>query len=87
MAKGTKTAYTSQGKHSNVSSATRTLMKRGTSEGERMINKQKAWADGKNPWMTIPNPNKTETNKRFIKVRMNDLMGNPKDNAKKSIIF
>lgn len=41
---------------------------------ERMINKQKAWLKGSNPWVTIENPNKNEKDKPFIRVRYNDLM-------------
>ena len=39
-----------------------------------------AWRKGTNPWLTVSNSNKKETNKRFIRVRANDRWGNP--NAK-----
>jgi hypothetical protein len=49
-----------------------------------MLNKQRAWVNGSNPWLTIENPNKEQTNKRFIRVRMNDLNGGPaKERSKK----
>lgn len=78
MSKGK--AYTSAGTHSNVSRSTRRLMRQGVTEGEKMLNKQKAWLKGGNPWVTMPNPNREETSRLFIRVRMNDLMkGTAKD--------
>jgi len=79
--------YVSKGQHSNVSRATRTAMKRGVSAGDRLINRQKAWLKGQNPWITIPNPNKNETHKRFIRVKANDLWGNPKERLKKMYVM
>ena len=77
MAKGKKSSgknYTSKGERSNVSKATLRLMRAGKSEGDKLIDKQNAWLKGSNPWVTIDNPNKEQTNKRRIRVRMNDLM-------------
>lgn len=37
--------------------------------------KLEAWISGKNPWMTVANPNKNETNKRFIRVRADKYFG------------
>ena len=34
---------------------------------------------GLNPWLTVPNPNTNETNKKFIRVKSEDLWGNPKN--------
>jgi len=52
-----------------------------------MLDKQRAWMKGHNPWVTISNPNKTETDKLFIRVRYNDIMrGSYRDLRKKSII-
>ena len=31
-----------------------------------------------NPWLTIENPSKEQTNRKFIRVRANDYWGNPK---------
>ena len=36
--------------------------------GDRMYNQLTAFLRGKNVMLTIPNPNKNETNKRFIRV-------------------
>ena len=39
----------------------------------QMNNKLAAWKRGKNVMLTIENPNKNETNKRFIRVNANDV--------------
>lgn len=43
-------------------------MRRDKSEVEKLMNKVDVWARGKRVMVTIPNPNKNETNKRFIRV-------------------
>jgi hypothetical protein len=56
--------------------------------GEKMLNKQRAWVNGSNPWITMENPNKEQTNKKFIRVRMNDLNGGPaKERIKKMFVM
>ena len=88
MAKGknsSNTSYTSKGIHKNVSKSTRRLMRSAKTEAQKFSDKQKAWLKGGNPWVTIANPNREETNKPFIRVRMNDMMrGTAKDRQKKS---
>jgi 2'-5' RNA ligase len=42
---------------------------------EVAMNKLKAWKKGQNPWITVEGP---QTNKRFVKVRANNLYGDPK---------
>ena len=44
----------------------------------RMINQRNAWAKGKNVVLTIPNPNKSETNKPFIRVNAREVWGDPR---------
>ena len=87
MAKGKGSSgknYTSKGERSNVSSKTLSGMRKDKYEGDKMLDLQRAWVKGQNPWMTIENPNKNETNKRFIRVKMNDTnLGNPKERQKK----
>jgi hypothetical protein len=81
---GKSKGFISQGIHSNVSASTRRAMRAGRSEADKFLNKQKAWLKGKNPWVTMENPNKEQTNKRFIRVRYNDLMGgSAKDREKR----
>lgn len=57
-------AYTSKGQRPNVSKKTLGLM----SEGSNILDKVDAWKKGKRGYVTIPNPNKQETNRRFIKI-------------------
>jgi hypothetical protein len=68
---------TSRGIHSKVSSGIVTALRREVSAMDRKAHKTAAWLKGLNPWITIENPTK-QTNKLFIKVRADDLYGNPK---------
>jgi hypothetical protein len=70
-------AYTSKGTRSNVSKDVLKMVSRGVTEVERYLNLSKAWRAGKNPWITVRNI-ANEPQKRFIRVRANDLWGNPK---------
>jgi hypothetical protein len=77
MGKGKKSSgkqYVSKGERkSSVSTKVR-------DSSTRLMNQQKAWMAGKNVVVTIENPNKNQTNKRFIKVNARDVWGNPKRN-------
>ena len=42
---------------------------------DRQIRQRAAWKRGRNVVLTIENPNKTETNKKFIKVNAKDIWG------------
>lgn len=80
--------YTSQGQRPDVSKSILNGMRATKTAADKMLDKQKAWLKGSNPWVTIENPNKEETNKRFIKVRMNDLMkGSAKEREKKMFVL
>lgn len=80
--------YTSKGQHSNVSKATLRGMRAMKSEADKLLDKQKAWLNGKNPWVTIANPSKEDTSRRFIRVRYNDIMhGTAKERKKNSYIM
>ena len=62
---------TSQGIHSTVSKSIRKAMRRDyMSSGDRFMNQMKALAQGKNVVFTVENPNKEETNKRFIRQKV-----------------
>lgn len=91
MGKGKKASgknYVSKGQHRNVSKSTLRLMRASKSETEKLLDKQNAWLKGSNPWLTIENPNKEQTNKKYIRVRMNDLRGGTaKDLEKRSYIM
>lgn len=74
MARGKKSKgknYTSKGERPNVAKSTRKAMRRDYLENhgvERVGNQMKAFLKGKRVMLTIENPNKNETNKRFIRV-------------------
>ena len=71
---GKSSGNVSAGVHSNVKRSTLRLMREGyMSSGERLMNQLNAWKRGKNVVFTIENPNKNETNKRFIRVNARDL--------------
>jgi len=72
---GKSKGYVSAGVNKNVNRKILNDMRNSRTEVEKAANIQKAWLNGSNPWVTIDNPNKEETNKRRIRVRMNDLMG------------
>ena len=74
---GKSKGFVSKGEHSNVSKHTRKLMRRQTTELETTLNKQKAFRRGKNVMLSIPNPNKGESNKPFIRVNAKEVWGNP----------
>jgi hypothetical protein len=74
--KRTRSKYTSKGKVSPQSKATKRAIKAGgTPFIEQYRNKLKAWAKSKTVYMTIENPNKEETNKKFIRVPLEHLIG------------
>ena len=78
---------TSNGIHSNVKKSTLNGIKKDRNPSDKIINVQKAWLKGQNPWVTMANPNKEATDKRFIRVKANDLWGSPKEREKKAYIM
>jgi hypothetical protein len=79
---GKSKGFISQGIHSNVSrSVSNALRREYMASGERVVNQLAAWKKNKNVVLTIENPNKNETNKRFIRVRAHDVWGSPKSKA------
>lgn len=78
MAKGKKSSgnnYVSKG----IVGTTRTRDKKAPGyPAQRIANQLKAYLAGKNVVLTIENPNKNETNRRFIKVNARDYWGDPK---------
>lgn len=70
----------SAGVHSNVSRATRREMRKAyLDSGQRIINQIDAYKKGKNVVVTIPNPNKNETNRPYIRVNGRDYWKNKLD--------
>jgi hypothetical protein len=77
----------SAGIYRNVSRSTLNIMRRERGEVWKLINVQTSYWKGQNPWVTIDNPNREETNKRKIRVRANDLWGHPKEREKQRFII
>lgn len=70
--------YVSKGNGRTVSAATRRLMREGyVGSLDEYNNKLDAWKRGKRVVLTIENPNKEETNRRYIKVTGNQFWGSP----------
>jgi len=69
---------TSEGKHSSINRALATKIR----AEQRAIHGHgyliDAWKNLKNPWLTIENPSKEQTNRRFIRVRANSYWGDPR---------
>jgi len=78
MAVKTRSKYTSKGIHSSVSHGVLQAVRADRTYLEKLAFISTAWKQFKNPWITIENPNKSETNRRFIRVRTNSIWGNPK---------
>lgn len=77
MAKGKSSSgkqYVSKGERRS------SMRTRQSDPGTRLINQQKAWSEGKNVMLTIPNPNPNETNKRYIRVNASSVWGSHKNN-------
>jgi hypothetical protein len=73
--------YTSKGeRRSSIST-------RSSDPAVHIINVQKAYWAGGNPWVVMDNPNKNETAKRKIRVRANELWGSPKEREKYRFII
>ena len=72
MAKGKRGSgknYTSKGERPNVAGWIKRAMRKDYMQSmERIINQANAHSKGKKTVITMANPNKNETNKRFIRV-------------------
>jgi hypothetical protein len=71
MAVAKRAKYTSKGQRQSVSKKTLNAVRKEVTPLERILNQLKHWSRGKRTMVTIPNPNKNETNKRFIRVEGN----------------
>lgn len=68
------------GKHAVSKGERRSSMPTATDDrADRLMNQKKAWIAGKQVMLTLENPNKAETNKRFIRVDGFVHWGNPKE--------
>ena len=78
MAIKTRKKLTSKGVHSSYSKSLVRKMRSERTAGQRLQFIINAWRKLQNPWITVENPSKDQTNRKFIKVRTNDWWGNPK---------
>lgn len=53
----------------------------------RFLNVHRAYMAGKNPWVTIDNPNREQTNKRKIRVRATEVWGDLREKEKNRFII
>jgi hypothetical protein len=82
---GKSKGFISQGIHSAVDrKITNAVRSEYLQSGQRVLNQMAALRKGKDVVMTIANPNKEQTNKKFIKVRISgkDFVQRLKDNSR-----
>ena len=78
--KRSRDSQTSKGQRPNVNKKIRNDVRRDYMGSlDRSINQMAAYAKGKRVMLTVPNPNKNETNKRFIRVAAEDYLQRPGD--------
>jgi len=66
---GKSKGFISQGVHSSVSSSTKAAVRADyKASGDRLINQLNASRKGRRTMITIENPNREETNRRFIRI-------------------
>jgi len=68
----------SKGERKSVARKTLLAVRRDRSYSEKISFITKHWAKGENPWITIKNPDKKQTNMKYIRVRTNDVWGYPR---------
>ncbi len=76
--KSSGNTYQSKGERPNVKRNTLNAVRRDVTPSQKMEHIMTAYLKGRNPWLTVPNSNTNETNKKFIRVKSEDLWGNPK---------
>ena len=76
--KSSGNTYQSKGERPNVKRNILNAVRRDVTPSQKMEHIMTAYLKGRNPWLTVPNSNTNETNKRFIRVKSEDLWGNPK---------
>ena len=85
MAKSSTTKYVSKGERPNVQRSTSKSVKRDRNMLDGLDDIMKAYQALKNPWITISNPDAKATNKKKIRIRANDLYGDPKASYRMSL--
>jgi hypothetical protein len=76
--KSSGNTYQSKGERPNVKRNILNAVRRNVTPSQKAEHIMNAYLKGRNPWLTVPNSNTNETNKRFIRVKSEDLWGNPK---------
>ena len=76
--KSSRNTYQSKGERPNVKRNILNAVRRDVTPSQKMEHIMTAYLKGRNPWLTVPNSNTNETNKKFIRVKSEDLWGNPK---------
>ena len=79
--KATGKHYTSKGERRS------SMPTRETDIASKTINIKNAYWQGLNPWVSIDNPNRENTKERKIRVRANELWGEPKGRLKQQFIM
>ena len=74
-----RSKYTSKGERRPTNKKVLNAVRRDVTYLEKYANIVEEWRRGKNPWVTIPNPNDNETAKRFIRVKANEHFGDPRE--------
>lgn len=69
--KSTRSSYTSKGQGTSVSRKLINAVRKDRPASFRLLNQIKAWGKGKKTMVTIENPDKSQTNKRYIRVEGN----------------
>ena len=74
MARGKKSSgknYTSKGERRNVVNGKR--KSNDVSYLDAVSNKMEAFKKGKLVWLTVPNPNTNQTNKKFVRIKASEV--------------
>lgn len=72
MAVNKRSKYTSKGERCSINRKVTNSIRKDRPLADRLMCQMAAWSKGKRTMVTIENPNKNETNKRFIRVEGND---------------
>ena len=78
---GKSKGFTSQGQRPNIKRNVLKAVRRSITPSEKMANVMSAYLAGRNPWVTIANPNDKQTNAKYIRVKAEELWGSPKNRS------
>jgi hypothetical protein len=70
-----RTKRTSKGQRRSISRSSVRLVRDARTEGDKFMSKLQAWRDGHDGFVTIKNPNTSETDKPFIRVSFRNHFG------------